>query len=248
MRVDIAAAIAAAVLMSSPARAEISSAPDVVVFVEPTLRHALENVGAMFRARTGAPVRIFAAPSMMLVREVPFTRDDVMILEDAVIADALARKVAADAPPVKLGRNHIVVAHRGTGTPRPLAELVLSGPVAIVDAAVPDTLGAVSHGVLAGVRWPAEGARIIGVARDEDATYLLRTGAADYAVVYQTDVSADAAFAVAAPLPDPATPIAYSAALSTHNSSPNAEKFLTFLKSPEAQTRLRADGLEAPLP
>jgi molybdate transport system substrate-binding protein len=248
MRVEAIAAAAAAVLLASPARAEISSAPDVVVFVEPTLRHAVADLGALFRARTGAPVRIFSAPSVMLVGEIPFTRDDVMILQGSAIDVALARKAAAAAPLVPLGKNHLVVARRGAGAPQSPGELPTGGPVAIVDAAVPDQLGGLSHGVLDGLRWPALDTRVIGVARDADATFLLSSGDASYAVVYNTDVVADPSLGIAAVLPDPATPITYTAALSSHNSSPNAQKFLDFLTTPEARAKLRADGLEPATP
>jgi molybdate transport system substrate-binding protein len=171
-----------------------------------------------------------------------------MILQGSAIAEALARKAAAGAPLVPLGKNRLVVARRGAGAPRSLGELAANGSVAIVDAAVPDQLGGLSHGVLDGLRWPAPDTRVIGVARDADATYLLTTGDASYAVVYATDVAADPSLGVAALLPDPATPITYTAALSTHNSSANAEKFLAFLTTPDARAKLREDGLEPVAP
>jgi molybdate transport system substrate-binding protein len=248
MRAEFALATAL-LLCGAQARAYTSPAPDVVVFAEPTLRSAIEAVGALFEAQTGAPVVLLTAPSVMLLGQIPHTRDDVMILQgDATIATAVAQKIAAPAPLVAFGRNHLVVAKKGAGTAQPLSALAVSGTVAIVDEPVPDALGALSHGVLGPLAWPPAGTKVSGVARDADATFLLQRGEAALAVVYTTDVAANPALSVAATLPDPATPITYTAALSADNNSANAGKFLDFLRSPAAVAKLRAAGLEVAAP
>ena len=248
MRVELALAVC--LIAAVPARAEETSrAPDVVVFVEPTLRPAIEAIGALFQARTGAPVRIQSAPTALLLGEIPHTRDDVMVLQgDAAADQAIARKIAAPTPRIPLGRNRLVLARRGGGTAQALQSIAADGPVAIVDAPVPDALGALSHEVLASSGWPGPGARVIGVARDADATYLLGTREAAYAVVYQTDVAADASLSVAATLPDPAAPISYTALRSFNTPSPNVGAFLDFLRTPEAAEKLRSAGLEVAAP
>jgi molybdate transport system substrate-binding protein len=242
MRSSLLALIALACV--GPARAA-SPAPDVTVFVEPTLRHAAEDVAQLFRARTGAPVRFFSAPSSMMIREIPFTLCDVMILQGTTVMDqAIARHAADGATRETLGRNHLVLARRGPGAAGALAGVMPDGAVAIVDAPVPDALGALSHAALQAAAWPDPAAKTIGVATGADAGYLLATGAASLAVLYRTDVVADPALSVAADLPDPEPVPLYEAALSRSVNSPNAKAFLAFLVSPEAKMRLRADGVE----
>jgi molybdate transport system substrate-binding protein len=242
-------AVAVGLLSARTARAAFSSAPDVTVFAEPTLAPVIGAVGDMFRAKTGAPVHILTAPSPMLIKEIPFTLDDVMILQSGAVLDAaVARKAASPDGHVALGQNHLVVARRGAGPVQPLAALPIDGPVAIVDEPMPDGLGAASHEVLRAQNWPPQATpgatRIIGVARGADALYLLRTGAAALAVVWRTDVAADPTLSIAATLPDPAVPVTCAAAPSASVSSRFAAPFLEFLKTPEAVARLRAGGLE----
>src|SRR5271157_2471240 len=50
----------------APARA---AAPDVIVYGDPTLAHALRDVGARFTAETGAPVHVFSAPPTLILAQ-----------------------------------------------------------------------------------------------------------------------------------------------------------------------------------
>ena len=246
-RLGATAFVVAAIALTAPARAEVSRAPDVAVFAEPTLRPALDAIGAAFRARTGAPIRILCAPSAMLVREIPHTRVDVVVLQGRDVAAYAAAHHAADAASlVAIGRNHLVVARRGPGPTQPLASLVPDGAVATVDAAMPDALGALTKTALERAAWPPAGGRAIGVARDADAAFLLTTGAASHAVLYATDLAADTTLSLAATLPDPATPIVYVAGLSADPSSPYARAFVEFLATPQAAALLQAAGLAPP--
>ena len=240
-------ALLAAVLVSGAGLVRVqAAAPDVVLFVEPTLRHAAEDVGALFRAKTGTPVRFFSAPSSMMIHEIPFTLCDVMILQgDAVMDQAIAHKAADGASRTKLGRNQLVLVRKGAGPAGALTDVKADSPVAIVDAPVADALGGLSHTSLDAAKWPGPAARILGVATGADALYLLNTGVASYAVLYRTDLAADPSLSMAAALPDAAPPVEYSAALSMSVNSPNARAFLAFLTSPEARAKLQADGLEA---
>jgi molybdate transport system substrate-binding protein len=231
--------------LSAAASHAAAPAPAVVVFVEPTLRHAAEDVGALFRARTGVPVRFFSAPSSMMIHEIPFTLCDLMILQgDAIMDEAIAHKVADGTTRTALGRNHLVLARSGPGLPATLAEVKADGPVAIVDAPVPDALGGLSHAALAGTDWPPPGVPVLGVATGADASYLLGTGEARLSVLYRTDVAADPNLSVAASLPDATPAPTYAAALSMSVNSPNTRAFLDFLTSPQARDKLGADGLE----
>jgi ABC-type molybdate transport system substrate-binding protein len=86
-----------------PARAEYMVAPDVVVFCEPALRHALGDLGALWRNETGIPVRIFTSPTPAPVEQVAHgARSDVLIGEgDAPAAAAGERHPIASPPPAR---------------------------------------------------------------------------------------------------------------------------------------------------
>ncbi len=66
----------------SPAHADYPVAPDVAVFCEPTLLHAVTDVAALWREQTGVPVHIFTSPTPALLQQVAHhARDDVIIGE-----------------------------------------------------------------------------------------------------------------------------------------------------------------------
>src|SRR5208337_3481488 len=64
---------------TAPARA---AAPDVIVYGNPTLLHALLDVGARFTAQTGVPVHVFAAsPTLILAQLRHQVWNDVVVTE-----------------------------------------------------------------------------------------------------------------------------------------------------------------------
>src|SRR5690349_13367338 len=109
------ALVLAAVTATRAARADEYIAPDVVVFCEPTLEPVLAEIGALWRRRGGAPVRIFAAPTPLLLEQVGHgIRCDIVIGEgDAGASTALERHLIR--PETRFGgwRNRLVVAQRG---------------------------------------------------------------------------------------------------------------------------------------
>src|SRR5439155_9757790 len=53
-----------------PAHADYPVAPDVVVFCEPTLQHAVAGAAALWRNETGVPVRIFTSPTSAMLQQI----------------------------------------------------------------------------------------------------------------------------------------------------------------------------------
>ncbi|HEX3350291.1 MAG TPA: substrate-binding domain-containing protein [Acetobacteraceae bacterium] len=238
---------AAAMVLAAPriARAAFSPAPDISAFVEPTLVPVIGALGRTFLARTGAPLHIFAAPSKMLIREIPFTLADVAVLQtDALLAADLAGNVVGPGRPVPIGLNGLVVARRGEGPAVPIEQLTVTGTLAVVDEPVPDSLGVASHDAMRRADWPPPETKIQGVARDADALFLLKTRAAALAILYRTDVAADPSLSTAAVLPSPQIPLTYAAAISAKPSSRFAADFVEFLGSPGSIAQLRSAGLE----
>jgi ABC-type molybdate transport system substrate-binding protein len=100
-------------LGAAPAHADYPVAPDVVVFCEPTLQHAMTNIAALWRAESGIKVRIFTAPTtpLLLAGIAHHARDDVVIGEGDANADAAKTQQLIKPDSLHpLGRNHLVIA------------------------------------------------------------------------------------------------------------------------------------------
>lgn len=250
MRAAFAFLAAGLALMAggNPARADYPVAPDVVVFCEPTLRHAVTDLAALWRQDTGVPVRVFTSPTWALLEQVSHhARSDLVIGEgEAMAANAVERHLVKPETVRPLWRNELVVAALASAEPPHLAALAGNAPIAIPDPASA-VAGAEGRKALEALGlWNAASARSISVIDTADASYLLAQGKVRLALLYATDVAADPSLAIADRLaPASYAPIVYWIA-ETHNAvSPNTEKFLAFLHEAKAQERLAADGLEA---
>ena len=232
---------------SVPARADYPVAPDVVVFCEPTLQHAVVDVAALWRNETGVTVRIFTSPTWALLQQIAHhARDDVVIGEgDTTAAAATERQLIKAETLQRLWRNRLVVAALAKAGSVNLAALAGKAPIAIVDPPVA-VAGAEGEKALQSLGlWDAVQANAVGVVDTADAAFLLEQGKVRLALVYATDAAADPSFAVAERLPDASyRPIVYWVAQTQHSLSPNAGKFIAFLHQADAQERLRTDGLE----
>lgn len=244
--------------MASPVRAGYAVAPDVVVFCPPTLRHAVSDVGALWRQQTGVPVRVFTSPTEALLQQIAHhARDDVLIGEgDGEARAATGQNLVQPETLKKLWRNQLVVAelgpnsgHAGSNSPAAaggnLAGLAGRAPIAIVDPWAA-TAGAESKTALQSLGlWQAVSSKSLGVVGTADASFLLAQGKVKLAIVYETDVAADPDFSITDRLPAAdSQPIVYWVALTEHALSPNAARFVAFLDEAPARQRLRADGLE----
>ena len=235
-----------ALMAWSSARAEtLPDWPDVVVFCEPTLQHAMTEMGAVFHARTGTKVRVFVAPGSMLVRQANHTRNDVLVLQGSAAMDEAAR-IDAIRPEtrVAVGGNRLVVARHGAGAEDGggLASALASRTVAAVDPGVPELTGGATRRALdaAGLN-----PKIAGVAGTADAVFLLETDAVERAIVFATDVAANPALSVAAVVPVESYPkVTYLAAVSLDARGATPGRFLVLLTSPAGQKRLHDTGLE----
>ena len=230
-----------------PARADYPVAPDVVVFCEPTLQHAVTDVAGLWRKETGVPVRIFTSPTWALLQQIAHhARDDVVIGEgDTRAAEATEQHLIKAETLQRLWRNRLIVAALAKAGPGNLAGLAGKEPIAIVDPPVA-VAGAEGEKALQSLGlWDAVQVDAVGVVDTADAAFLLEQGKVRAALVYATDAAADPSFVVADRLPEASySPIVYWVAQTEHSLSPNTAKFISFLHQADAQDRLRADGLE----
>jgi molybdate transport system substrate-binding protein len=242
-----------ALLAAAPAHADYPVAPDVVVFCEPTLQHAVSNVGALWRSESGVNIRLFTAPTtpLLLAEIAHHARDDIVIGEgDANATAAQTQQLIRPDSLHPLGRNHLVIAAvSGSAAAADggdsLAAIAGKETVAIVDpwaaAAGADSKQALQSLGL----WQKVSAKSIGVVGTADAAFLLSQDKARLAIIYATDVAANPAFTIVKRLPASSyPPVVYWVAEATHALSPNAVKFIAFLISVRARDRLRADGIE----
>jgi molybdate transport system substrate-binding protein len=251
--VALSALMLLAAATTAPVRAEYVIAPDVVVFCEPTLQHAVADAARLWRRQTGIPVRIFSAPTALLLEEISHhIRSDLVIAEgEDTAALAVQRKLIKPETRIGAWRNRLMVARRDAVseplaplTPRALAALFGTAPIAIVDAPVARA-GRDSRKALETLGlWDAVQGQTVGVVDTADASFLLADGKVRFAIVYATDLAANPDFSGGS-LPDDAyQPILYWMAETSTLLSPNAVEFAAFLRQPPAQQRLRADGLE----
>ena len=234
MLVGLVMALAAALALPCAALAD-AAAPDIIVYGEPTLRHALLDVGARFTARTGVPVHVFAAPPTLILAQLRHqVWNDVVVTQASWMDQAEQAGVIEKGTPTGTWRNTLVLA-RATG------ETPASDTVAITDPTPAATID--GPAVLAALG--LHPAHVQGAANTANVAFLLDTGAAAQGLVHLTDVRADPKLRVAAPVaPSAYAPIVYTAAISTLTHSPNARAFLDYLTSPAATEVLHADGLE----
>lgn len=216
----------------------MSTAGGVTVFCDPALKPAVRALGSL----ADYSVAPLCAPApLMLAQLARHTRDDVLFtLTTAMDAAGHASRIRA-ASRIDGFANPLVLACLA-GTAPSVARARLRARLAVTDATVISGLD--GRAVLA-----ANGissANVWGVASTADAAFLLLSGAVDLALLYQTEVRADARLAVAMRLDaDPAL-TAISAALNAKSVSPNAGAFLALLQSPAARTTLSQAGLAVP--
>lgn len=226
---------AVALLLAVVARPAAGGVPDIVVYCDPTLAHAMRDIGSLFDARNQAPVHVFSAPpTLMLAQLARHVQNDILVTETGWMDRAESEGLIQSGTRVGGWRNRLVIARQAAAARADdVFALTDPTPAATVDgAAVIAAMG-------------LKPARTLGVANSLEVAFLLDTGAASRGLLHLTDVRADPALAVAETVADGAyPPIVYAAAMSRLASSPNALGFLAFLRSPEAAERLRADGLE----
>ncbi len=236
--------------LATVTHAEGSSAPNVVVYCDKALRRTMEDTGRLFTARRGAPVNVFcAAPPLMLAQIERVTQNDILITQAGVMDLAARQGLIRAATRIPLGRDRLVLAARSGKSPGdganadPVAVLrgIGAGPLATPDPTAATTID--SAAVLARLGLPAPPPfRLIGAVDTEEVGFLLRTGAAPLGLLHGTEAQPGSGLSVAAALAG--EPVTYAAAITVITRSRNAQAFIDFLNTPEAQTRLRSAGLE----
>jgi molybdate transport system substrate-binding protein len=233
------AALAAALLAASPARAT-----GVTVFAAASLTDALKQVGDAYRHDTGNAVVFSFAASSALARQIEASSGaDIFVSADTDWMDYLdSRGLIAHASRVNLLGNRLVLIapadSRIVLAAKPhfdLAGALGEGRLALADpAAVPAGRYARAALTSFGV-WDAVANKIVPAENVRVALAYVARGEAPLGIVYATDARAEPKVRIVAVFPDDAYPrIVYPAAL-TKEAKPEARAFLAYLSGARAK-------------
>lgn len=240
--------LALACLAAPSARA----AEKLTVFAAASLKNALEAAGAAFTEETGVAVVFSFAGTSVIARQIEAGAPaDVFVSADVDWMDHVTRAGAVDAASVRTvaANTLVVVAPRerdaplDLAAPRSLLARLGDGRLAIAD---PETVPAGRYGkaALEALKlWAAVEGRLAPMENVRVALAAVARGEAPLGIVYASDAAVEPDVAVVARFPENThPPIVYPAAL-TKSASPDALRFLDFLRGAAAAEAFAAAGL-----
>ena len=240
-----------ALLMASAASPALA-ADSVTVFAAASLRNALDEVSAAWRAETGKRTTLSYAGSSALAKQIEAGAPaDVFVSADLDwMNDLAAKNLIAAGSEVRLLGNRIVLIAPADSTASTviepgfgLAELIGDGRLALADVrAVPAGKYAKAALEKLGV-WASVEERVAQTENVRAALKLVATGEAPLGIVYQTDAKAEPAVKVIATFPEDTHPaIIYPAAVLAASQNPDAAAFLAYLQSKPAASIFEKHG------
>lgn len=252
-----AAALGAALLVGLPeTRPAPAQGREPVLFAAASLRNALDEIAAAYRAETGRAVRVSYAASSALARQIEAGAPaDLFLSADRDWMDYLERRglIRAGTRADLLTNRLVLIAPKDSPVRAaiapgfPLAALLGEGRLAMADtSAVP--AGKYGRAALQALGvWDAVEGRIGQADNVRAALALVSRGEAPLGIVYRTDAVADPKVTILDIFPEDSHPrIVYPAALTAHaegrGGGTGAADFLAFLKSPEAEAAFRRHG------
>ncbi len=239
----IALGLLAAPLLTRPVAA---AADTILVFAAASLRQGLEAALEMW---PGAGVTVSYAGTATLARQIEAGAPaDLFFAANTDWADYLDARGAFAAPPVPVLGNRLVLAGRADEiTPRGIEDALASLPE---DARIATGFtGAVPVGIYARQTlealglWDSFAPRLVQTENTRIAAALTARGEVARALIYASDVTADPALAVEAPVPpDLHDPIIYPLAVTARGPHPDRAALAAYLASPPALEQFRAQG------
>jgi molybdate transport system substrate-binding protein len=239
------------VLALSPAIGAAQTKPPITVFAAASLNNALSEVGGLFTARTGTPVRFSFAASSTLARQIEAGAPaQVFVSADVDWMDYLAqRHLVVGASRRDVLSNHLaLIAPAGSDVKlrvapgMPLAGALGGGRLAVAGPDVPAGKYGKAALTALGV-WPSVQDHLAQADSVRGALAFVAHGEAPLGIVYDTDAKVEAKVRIVGLFPDQShPPIVYPAALVAGASDPDAAAFLGFLQSPEASAVFRKYG------
>lgn len=222
------------------------------VFAAASMKTALDEVDALYKATTGRSVTVSYASSSALAKQIEQGAPaDLFISADIPWMDYVASKgmIRPETRSDLLGNELVLIGPAATpekieiGPGVPLAAKVGDGKIATGDvAAVPAGKYAKAALEKLGV-WTAVQPKIAGTENVRVALGLVARGEARYGIVYATDAKSEPKVAVVGTFPaDSHPPIVYPVAITKDSTSPDAAGYLDFLHGPEAAKIFASQG------
>jgi molybdate transport system substrate-binding protein len=225
---------------------------DINVFAAASMKGALDEIGAAYKAKTGNGVVATYAATGTLAKQIEAAAPaDVFISADEQWMDELASKnlIKADTRHDIIGNTLVLVEAKDAKLTVKLDDLVTAlgdGKLALADvASVPagryaksalDTLG----------QWSKVEKNVVMQDNVRGALALVAKGEAKLGVVYGSDVVAEPKVEVAATFGEEThAPIRYPAAVIAASQNVDAATFAAFLLGDEAQAIFKKDGFSA---
>lgn len=243
-------AILAAAWMLAAAPAMAADKP-VTVFAAASLKNALDEVGAVYVARTGGEARFAYAGSSAIARQIEQGAPaDVYISADSAWMDYLAgKKLIVAASRRDLLSNHLALVAPADSRMRlkiargmPLARALGAGRLAVAGPDVP--AGRYARASLASLGvWDGVSGKLAQAENVRSALQYVARGESPLGIVYDTDAKVEPKVRIVGLFPDASHPrIVYPAALVAGTKNPQAAAFLSFLSGPEAGAVFRKYG------
>lgn len=226
---------------SSPAPAQTAGP---TVFAAASMKTALDEVDALWTAKTGKKVTVSYAASSALAKQIEQGAPaDIFVSADIPWMDYVASKglIKAGTRSDLLGNELVLVAPAGTSEKidlvpgAPLAAKTGDSKIATGDiAAVPVGKYAKASLEKLGI-WADVQPKIAGAENVRAALGLVARGEAKYGIVYATDAASEPKVTVIGTFPtDSHPPIVYPVAITKDSTNPDAAAYLAFLQGPEA--------------
>ena len=232
---------------------ELARADDpVIVFAAASLKTALDEAAAGFRAAEGAEVTISYGGSLALARQIVagapadiFASADEQSMDEAVKGGAIKPDTRFDL----LGNRLVVIAPKPSPvdalalTPEAFAAAIGSGRLVTGEVnSVP--VGRYAKAALQNLGlWSVVEPQLAMTDNVRAALAFVARGEAPIGIVYATDAAADASVKIVATFPDDShAPILYPFALTASSRNGAADRFLTYLKSPAGRPIFERQG------
>ena len=241
-------AAASLFLTPPPARA----VEPVTVFAAASLRNALDEVIADWKAKTAKTVRVSYAGSSALAKQIEQGAPaDIFISANIDWMDHLQKAglMKSETRGDLLGNSIVLISPKAEARPVeirpgfPLAEMLDDRRLAMADtSAVPAGKYGKAALLSLGV-WNAVEGKVAQAENVRAALALVSRGEVPYGIVYATDAAADPHVAIVGRFPaDSHPPIIYPAAILAESKNPDAAAFLTHVKSPKMKSVFEKHG------
>ena len=252
-------AIAGLVLAAALAAPQAMAA-DITVFAAASLKNALDDINAAWKADAGKEATISYAASSALAKQIEEGAPaDVFVSADVPWMDYLIERdrVRKDTVVNLLGNRLVLVAPAGStatveiGPDFDLLDALGDGRLAMAQV---DSVPAGKYGKEALTKlgvWDAVEGHVAQAENVRAALALVASGEAPFGIVYATDANAEKAVKVVGTFPeDSHAPIVYPAAITAEAKSADAGAFLEFLRSDKAAGLFEKQGFTvlAPVP